>query len=368
MKKNLLFLVITFLAVNIQAQSVVGPQSGSNFTIVAIPGSNQTWINPGNISASDNTYATFGNLVGGAGAYTDYLVATGFGFSIPGGATISGIVVEVERSDPNLRTADYRIRIVKGGTIGTTDKSGSAIYPSSDSYQAYGNAGDLWGETWTSADINASGFGVAIAAQRTSAGGTTAGQVDHIRITIFYDFTVLPVNLISFNAVNNNNKVDVSWTTANEINMTGYEIQRSVDGNTFTAIGSIPSRNSSSTAQYNFTDNHPFIGTSYYRLKMNGAAGYVKYSNIVAVQVSNNKSISIYPNPAAATQTIYINNPGNERLYVRLYDQSGRLVSNSNTNNSTISFPSLRSGKGIFLYRITNVQGVDKGTGRLVIE
>lgn len=367
--KNVLLLCLTiFLTAKIYSQTVVGPFSGTSFTTVAIPGSNQNWVNPGNVVASDNTYATFGNLVGGAGVYTDYLVATGFNFSIPGGATISGIVVEVERSDPNFRTADYRIRIVKGGAIGTTEKSSSAIYPSGDSYQAYGNASDLWGETWAPADINAAGFGVAIAAQRTSAGSSTAGQVDHIRITIFYDFTVLPVNLISFNAANNNNKVEVSWTTANEINMTGYEVQRSTDGSSFSAVGSIPSRNSSSIAQYSFKDNNPINGTSYYRLKMNGAAGYVKYSSIAAVQVNNTESIVLYPNLVTANQPIHITNTGNQRLNIRLYDQAGRLVLNNTTNNGIISFSSSQPGKGIFIYRITDMQGKYKGTGKLVIE
>jgi hypothetical protein len=368
MKNVLLFCATITIVANLHAQTVVGPLNGSTFTVVAISGSNQTWINPGNVAASDNTYATFGNLTGGAGVYTDYLQATGFNFSIPNGATISGIVVEVERSDPNFRTADYSIRIVKGGTIGSTDKSSGAIYPSSDSYQAYGNAGDLWGETWTAADINDPGFGVAIAAERTSAGGTAAGQVDNIRITVFYDFTILPVDLISFSAVNNNNNVNVSWSTANEINMNAYEVQRSIDGSAFSTIGTISSRNSLSVTQYNFTDNNPFNGASYYRLKMNGASGYVKYSAIAAVQVSNNKPISIYPNPVAANQTIHITNAGNEVLNIRLYDQSGRLVVNSSTNNDIISFPSLRSGKGIFMYRVIDSKGIDKGTGRLIIE
>lgn len=54
-----------------------------------------TWSNPGNITASDNTYAT--NLTGCITSVSHYLKATNFGFSVPAGATITGITVEIER-------------------------------------------------------------------------------------------------------------------------------------------------------------------------------------------------------------------------------------------------------------------------------
>lgn len=94
-------------------------------------------------------------------------------------------MVEIERkgsSSPGI--ADNRVRIVKGGSIGTTNKTGGA-WPTSDAYATYGADDDLWGETWTPADINASNFGVAISAIGEFAFPTVA-SVDHIRITVYY--------------------------------------------------------------------------------------------------------------------------------------------------------------------------------------
>jgi hypothetical protein len=55
------------------------------------------WTNPTNAGASDNSYATIGTS-GRCGVFTGhYLKATNFGFSIPVGATITGILVEIER-------------------------------------------------------------------------------------------------------------------------------------------------------------------------------------------------------------------------------------------------------------------------------
>lgn len=142
------------------------------------------WSNASNAASSDNTYAT--NSVSGGGI-SHYLKATNFGFAIDSGATIDGIVVEVEKGWPSGIGApvDYRVRIVKGGVIGSTDKSSVDMWTVMDTYKTHGANNDLWGETWAAADINDSGFGFAISA--TNGGGMPADiQIDHIRITVYY--------------------------------------------------------------------------------------------------------------------------------------------------------------------------------------
>jgi hypothetical protein len=115
---------------------------------------------------------------------THYLKATNFGFTIPGGSTIEGIVVEIEHKESGSTVAkDNRVRIVKGGTIGSTDKASASEWPTSDAYASYGRFDDLWGETWSSTDINATDFGVALSAIGLGAG---TASVDHIRITVYY--------------------------------------------------------------------------------------------------------------------------------------------------------------------------------------
>lgn len=147
------------------------------------------WSNPGNIVSSDNTYASTGT--GHSSADSNYLKATNFGFSIPAGSTIDGIVVEVEKYNTNLTgggTFDIRARIVKAdGTIGTTDKSDPNPWPGvadPNTYVSYGGATDKWGETWTVADINDTDFGFALSAQPQN--GSTDARVDHVRMTVYY--------------------------------------------------------------------------------------------------------------------------------------------------------------------------------------
>ncbi|HEX5653729.1 MAG TPA: hypothetical protein VFX58_11685 [Chitinophagaceae bacterium] len=366
--KNLFLLCLGFILLSPVYAQIDGPRSASSFTTVVIPGSNKTWLNTGNAAASDNSYSNFGNLTGGVGSYTDYLVATNFGFSIPLGVTVSGIVAEVERSDPNSRTSDYRVRIVKGGVIGSTERSGGAAYGSTDSYQLYGNAGDLWGETWTSTDINTPNFGLAIAAQRSVSGGTTAGQIDHIRITVYYDFFTLPVRLSSFTAVKLGQDVLVSWQTTDESNMQQYVVERSRNGRDFSAIHSRQSLNQAGSLQYSFTDTDPLPGNSWYRIKMVGNNGEVKHSSLALIQFENNAKADLYPTLLSPGQMLNIRNQSNEKLTVIFYSPSGQKLSTVQTLSTSFSSIMLFGQKGLVIYQVFNEEGIMKGRGRLMIQ
>lgn len=139
------------------------------------------WTNPGNAFSSNNSNATASLGT----ATTNYLKCTNFGFTLPYSA-INGITVSFERdASADNRIYDSAVRIVKGGTIGTTDKSGAAAWIKGETTVNYGSTSDTWGETWASTDINATNFGAAIAATR-SAGGSSTASVDSIAITVQY--------------------------------------------------------------------------------------------------------------------------------------------------------------------------------------
>ena len=154
-----------------------GPNSPSS---VVNSGSGLSWTSPGNATSSngaDSTAETESDT-------TKKLLATDFGFSIPTGATIDGIVVEVEQASDEGCVDDVA-SIVKGGVLVGTDKAKPGNWPASDTYVSYGTyQTDLWGVTWIDSHINASDFGFAIS---VDLGGDPAkAYVDHIRITVHY--------------------------------------------------------------------------------------------------------------------------------------------------------------------------------------
>lgn len=157
----------------------------------------RAWSNPTNIYTVNSSYASATSLSVGTFT-TNYLKATNFGFSIPGGATIDGIVVEIYRSCNGSteilvpgRTKDVTVSLVKGGTVSGDNKADTVTLwpspPGSGSYATYGDSTSLWGLSWTDSDINASDFGVVISGSiKRNSKSTVTAYVDHIRITIHY--------------------------------------------------------------------------------------------------------------------------------------------------------------------------------------
>jgi len=125
------------------------------------------WAWPTRVYTSDDSSST--PLSWPAGEhFSNYLKATNFGFSIPSGNSINGIVGEIEKKQTDngnyYWVTDNRVSLVKSdGTIGTTNKA-SSNWPTTDTYTTYGNSTDLWGETWSYTDINDTDFGLAISA------------------------------------------------------------------------------------------------------------------------------------------------------------------------------------------------------------
>lgn len=144
------------------------------------------WTNPSLAYTSDNAFAQA--ILNGS--TSRYLYCTGYGFAIPAGAVIQGIVVNVERKSDrtsNGGSADAAVRLIKAGAIGATDGSTATTYTTADVIEAHGSISDLWGTTWTAADINAANFGVAFAAMKPdNKGPDHVVDVDHIQVVVTY--------------------------------------------------------------------------------------------------------------------------------------------------------------------------------------
>jgi len=153
-----------------------------------LAGAGKAWVNPGNILSSNNVYATA--EIKEAGEETNILLAKTFGFAIPGGATITGIVVEIEKKTPAETFMDDSLVEINGGTFVKFDNKKQGFWPNVDTYSVYGSSTDLWGRTWTPAQINAAEFGVNLKARCVvKIGGGFPLSVDHVKITVYYSTT-----------------------------------------------------------------------------------------------------------------------------------------------------------------------------------
>jgi hypothetical protein len=149
--------------------------------------SGDTWSNPNNAKVADGSYATVTDTNPN---HTHYLKTTNYGFSVPDGSYILGIVVEILRhasANGANNVTDYAMRLAKpSGGFTTANRADTiSLWPTSDAYAVYGSSSDLWGESWNVADINSSSFGAALSAS-LNPDTTVTASVDFIRITVYY--------------------------------------------------------------------------------------------------------------------------------------------------------------------------------------
>lgn len=153
------------------------------------------------------------------------------------------------------------------------------------------------------------------------------------RLTVSSTSVPLPVTLISFTAqATGSGTVRVAWETASEQNSARFEVERSVDGTTFTRIGQVPAAGSSSTARaYELPDSQLPVGVTllYYRLKQVDANGIFSYSLVRTVAVKLATDLALFPNPTHTASTLTGAAPG---AHVQVFDALGRLVATTTAN------------------------------------
>ncbi|MEH0157244.1 hypothetical protein V6R21_24235 [Limibacter armeniacum] len=90
--------------------------------------------------------------------------------------------------------------------------------------------------------------------------------------------TTLPVDLIFFSAKKRSDSILLTWATASEENNDYFEIQKSIDGKNYHAIGIVDGQgNSQSRTDYQFEDQGLVQGVIYYRLKQIDYSGQLEY-------------------------------------------------------------------------------------------
>ncbi len=115
--------------------------------------------------------------------------------------------------------------------------------------------------------------------------------------------TILPIELLSFEGINDGTINKLKWLTSSESNNKYFIIQHSINALDFIEIGRLNSSGNSHLQQeYQFIHEKPNIGINYYRLKKIDFDGQYDYSQAIAIMAKDsqkNEICSIFPNPAS---------------------------------------------------------------------
>jgi hypothetical protein len=165
-------------------------------------------------------------------------------------------------------------------------------------------------------------------ADLTNSGCGNDFAIDDIKFATCPSGGPLPVEFLSISAVQKGGGVAVNWSTASESNNKYFDVEKSIDGSTFTVVNSVNAAgNSSTTKNYSSYDAKPVAGYNYYRIKQVDNDGHYKYSSIVKVKINIQKTgVTVLTNPFVNQITVDFLSNSNQSVKVRLTDISGKII------------------------------------------
>ncbi|RZK25797.1 MAG: T9SS type A sorting domain-containing protein [Flavobacterium sp.] len=133
-------------------------------------------------------------------------------------------------------------------------------------------------------------------------------------------FLTLPLKFLHFEGKNAGKNVFLMWETANEVNVSYFEVLRSSDGHYFEEIGRKTANNKSTLSTYSFSDDNTLYRKNYYRIKAVEKDGKTTYSKIIIVSFFEAANFQLSPNPVTDKITVALSAsqlPQNATLYIR---------------------------------------------------
>jgi len=173
----------------------------------------------------------------------------------------------------------------------------------------------------------------------------------------------LPLSLINFAAQQQNGHINLAWQTSNEVNVSYFSIQQSIDGTNFTAVGKV---NSNASGNYGYIDvssiNAPSV---FYRLQIMDKNGSYAYSHTIAVSFKNSGSqFSIFPNPVKETVFVQVTATKSEMITIHVADMMGRIlqqeIMNVSVGNNSFSINASSLKSGTYLLLVKSMDGVQQ--------
>lgn len=178
--------------------------------------------------------------------------------------------------------------------------------------------------------------------------------------TLTDELNLLPVELTSFIAGCETDRVNISWTTASELNNEKFIVERSVDGTNWNGVLTVDGQGTTNQeTEYTVTDDNPRSVLSYYRLKQIDYDGTETVYSAQSVQpCSEDSGVEVISNNDGKYRVI-INTERNLDYNIDLYDNSGRKIRDTK-NVNTVSgenvfmFDDSGVATGIYLIRVSN--------------
>lgn len=184
----------------------------------------------------------------------------------------------------------------------------------------------------------------------------------------------LPVDIKTYTtSITPEQYVKLTWETSAEIQSKNFIVERSIDGGKFTVLGQVTaSINSTTKKTYSYTDQKPFLGKNYYRLKFYDASGKEFIYKTLTITVSilgeevnrSEPKIRISPNPVI-NESFFVETSDKSASNIRLFNSIGMSIPieciEIDTQKTQIRLPkSINSGLHFLIFKIGEEQLTQK--------
>ncbi|UYZ57474.1 right-handed parallel beta-helix repeat-containing protein [Hymenobacter latericus] len=213
-----------------------------------------------------------------------------------------------------------------------------------------------------------------------TSGSAASGSVTSGTVNSFGTFSLasvnpinpLPVELTAFRAeAAGEGKARLHWTTAQEKNNRGFEVERARNGEKWQYVGFVRGAgHSSQPKHYTLLDASGLTDVVYYRLKQLDTDGKATYSPIAAVRLpAALGKLALFPNPATRELNLRLPNPATGAVTVQIVDAAGRTVWSTQipANGQTLQLDlEHRVKPGLYLVRVSG-KGLYDAAQQLVV-
>ncbi|MBC8183415.1 right-handed parallel beta-helix repeat-containing protein [candidate division KSB1 bacterium] len=142
--------------------------------------------------------------------------------------------------------------------------------------------------------------------------------------------SLVPVELVSFEARIKNQNVELFWETISESNNYGFEIQRGRTADSFSKIGFVAGKGTTLIHRdYYFVDKKAVTGNLFYRLKQMDFDGSFTLSNVAHVNIAPPSKFFLgqnYPNPFNSSTIIPFSVSKKTHLKITLHNIQGEEI------------------------------------------
>ena len=336
-------------------------------------------------------------------ATTDPFVSTDFAFSSPNSVKIApnnDLVHEIGNFTNGKYSCSFQMYIPSGSLgywntlqdfAGSSSIWGLEVYYNAGGVGAVNAGGtdaasftysyDTWIENEVIVDLDADWAqlfinGSLVYEWQWSLGSGGSGGINQLGANDFYadntmmyyfddyvvsDLTIVPVELTSFSATSNGEKVVLNWKTATELNNQMFEIERRTAEGQYITIGYVEGSGTTTEPQdYSYTDNLSQTGTFFYRLKQIDFGGRYEYSDEIEVEVTAPLEFALdqnYPNPFNPSTVIKYSIPDNGFVTLDVYNLLGEKVASlvnsvQEAGRYEVTFDASKFASGVYVYTL----------------